>query len=1343
MSNSPSPTRSSSPSSPPSTPPPSVLFVRALHTFSPESLPPDPAEAGTCLSFEQGQIIKCLNQDASGWWDGELEGRRGWFPSNYVEVIASEQANDSPSPRRKRQQTPRKGIDKHSRSRNELTPEANTLLSSIEQNAGLLENAVNRASKGHYQPSTACLISSIRTVLSATQCLTRDSPVLRKHPSLSSSRKHILSSLASLVNQARKASAPEDRGAEIEQQESQEMLRMAKDTVGFVRGFLEEAQRKQVEVNLSLGSSPKLGGGGGDENESSSSIRPVKSLGNLQTRRPTLEALEQPLPVSTFPIRADSPAMLVPPRPSMAPVVLRNPSALTRHLSTLHDALLSTIAALIGHIHSHSRTTSPASSFAQLIDLTREGIERVRDILEVVEAVGGKSSDDDNGLDLKGGDEQDELMKALSLTRERLYLATTTLVTAARIATSPLASSGPTPSRAEEEEERKGLLGAATGVLRSGGDCVGSVKAVGIRLLEGGEGFEIVLAKARRPSEYEADSEDDSESKGTTTNSRFADAPPPALGRIRNAHTLSMLGRKATSLNSLRQRFEKEDTLGEEEEEEEEEEREQQNEEDERESRTSPTGRRKFSPSHTFSSSSSSAPSTITPNLSNDSRSTEMSPTRTSIPMSRNASSGSGSNAGSVISRTTASSIAGTYLTGETSPRSSYGTSSGIKFASGASSSSNGIPPLPSSSNQRPRSSTRPTSGSKSLSSNGRPSLDRIRSESPTIQLNSATSPTTNSSPLSQISSAFLSAPLSPMTSAATSPQTSVDRKTTSSPSAWFLERDYQPQEISFNADGHVTGGTLHVLIERMTLHDTTIDPAFATTFLLTFRLFTSPSELISQLYRRFDLAPPRHPDTNEELSPEEMKQWTSIKLTPIRLRIYNLIKTWLESHWQHDADQGIVDGLREWSNGRLKAAMPAASSRMLDLIEKRVTAAEQERQSSIELEPRPSNASQSSFVSSNGGFSSNGFNDSSTSLQLPVPQGIQKSLLRMASTDRLKAGKPIIPFSSLSPVLTNFPASPSNPSSPTVDSYSPSSPTAAQAPTPIVSKSLLAMLRSPSGRYPSVTDVDTLELARQLTIMESRVYCSIRPEELLGSPSSSSNGSAKREGSVRKMSALSTRLTGWIAETILGETDQKKRTALVKYFVKLGERLLMLNNYNALFAVFTALNSSTISRLRKTWDGLAPKYRQSLEVLRRATDHSRNYAEYRGKIRQTVPPCLPFVGLFLTDLIFIFEGNRAERSSPIDPSLRLINFDRYQKMSRIIGDLQRFQVPYTLVEVPELQSLLSTMLEGPLKHGQDAQSLYRQSLMIEPRSNAASTKSGSTTTEGGGRSKDVFNWRS
>jgi son of sevenless len=38
----------------------------------------------TCLSFRAGQVIRVLNRDPSGWWDGELDGSRGWFPSNYV-----------------------------------------------------------------------------------------------------------------------------------------------------------------------------------------------------------------------------------------------------------------------------------------------------------------------------------------------------------------------------------------------------------------------------------------------------------------------------------------------------------------------------------------------------------------------------------------------------------------------------------------------------------------------------------------------------------------------------------------------------------------------------------------------------------------------------------------------------------------------------------------------------------------------------------------------------------------------------------------------------------------------------------------------------------------------------------------------------------------------------------------------------------------------------------------------------------------------------------------------------------------------------------------------------------
>lgn len=58
-------------------------YVIAMHDFAPET------PTATCLSFRAGEVIHVLNRDATGWWDGELDGRRGWFPSNYVSTDAA------------------------------------------------------------------------------------------------------------------------------------------------------------------------------------------------------------------------------------------------------------------------------------------------------------------------------------------------------------------------------------------------------------------------------------------------------------------------------------------------------------------------------------------------------------------------------------------------------------------------------------------------------------------------------------------------------------------------------------------------------------------------------------------------------------------------------------------------------------------------------------------------------------------------------------------------------------------------------------------------------------------------------------------------------------------------------------------------------------------------------------------------------------------------------------------------------------------------------------------------------------------------------------------------------
>ncbi|KAK7687666.1 hypothetical protein QCA50_008881 [Cerrena zonata] len=56
-----------------------VTRVRALHTF-------EPTEAGE-LGFEKGDIIKVVDRGYKDWWRGQLKGRTGIFPVNYVEPL--------------------------------------------------------------------------------------------------------------------------------------------------------------------------------------------------------------------------------------------------------------------------------------------------------------------------------------------------------------------------------------------------------------------------------------------------------------------------------------------------------------------------------------------------------------------------------------------------------------------------------------------------------------------------------------------------------------------------------------------------------------------------------------------------------------------------------------------------------------------------------------------------------------------------------------------------------------------------------------------------------------------------------------------------------------------------------------------------------------------------------------------------------------------------------------------------------------------------------------------------------------------------------------------------------
>ncbi|KAI4719277.1 ras GEF [Aureobasidium sp. EXF-10727] len=261
------------------------------------------------------------------------------------------------------------------------------------------------------------------------------------------------------------------------------------------------------------------------------------------------------------------------------------------------------------------------------------------------------------------------------------------------------------------------------------------------------------------------------------------------------------------------------------------------------------------------------------------------------------------------------------------------------------------------------------------------------------------------------------------------------------------------------------------------------------------------------------------------------------------------------------------------------------------------------------------------------------------------------------------------------------------------------------------------------TGAFPTrkltLLDLDAVEIARQITILESKRFCAILPHELLGLEWTKKNGQAEN---VLAMSKFSTSLTNLVVDTILGADQIKRRVAVLKHWIKIAKQCLDIDNYSALMAIACSLTTSAITRLRQTWDQLPPKTNAVFEEIKEVVEVSRNYAALRQRLQTPKAPCLPFVGMYLTDLTFVDAGNSNTRPLPSDGDdgsemKMVINFDKHMRSARVVSHLQRYQVPYRLQHIREIQDWLEIQLDRVNKSDQcTVMSFWRRSQALEAR---------------------------
>lgn len=93
----------------------------------------------------------------------------------------------------------------------------------------------------------------------------------------------------------------------------------------------------------------------------------------------------------------------------------------------------------------------------------------------------------------------------------------------------------------------------------------------------------------------------------------------------------------------------------------------------------------------------------------------------------------------------------------------------------------------------------------------------------------------------------------------------------------------------------------------------------------------------------------------------------------------------------------------------------------------------------------------------------------------------------------------------------------------------------------------------------------------------------------------------------------------------------------MLTHFVKICKRLNELHSFNSLMAIIVALKSAPIYRLKKTWSHISKRDQATFERLADLMfDTSDNKRKIRDMHMNCKLPCIPFLGLFLTDLIHI-----------------------------------------------------------------------------------------------------------
>jgi son of sevenless-like protein len=241
-----------------------------------------------------------------------------------------------------------------------------------------------------------------------------------------------------------------------------------------------------------------------------------------------------------------------------------------------------------------------------------------------------------------------------------------------------------------------------------------------------------------------------------------------------------------------------------------------------------------------------------------------------------------------------------------------------------------------------------------------------------------------------------------------------------------------------------------------------------------------------------------------------------------------------------------------------------------------------------------------------------------------------------------------------------------------------------------------------------NILDFDSKEIARQLTIIDHEHFCNIPRAEMLNMNWSKERRDKHGPGLATMIKRFNN-VCEWVGYEILQGETLKSRVKIMEKIIDIGHEILQLKNMNGVFAIGSGLSLADIFRLKQTHAAISEKHKIRRDEMLRYLNRDRGFRPLRDFHRDTPTPCIPYIGLYLTDLTFIEEGSAkyVEHNG-----VKLINFCKLRQYSQVISQIQhrQFGEEYNLQVYPKLRALLEDL---PTYTKEET---FKISLIREPR---------------------------